>query len=665
MNLTSEPINIFVFGDLVLDHFIPLTVKARPYHETPGEQSFDGHPRRTVPGGAANSARLIAALGSGRVCLWGLSGYSPWGSFVQILERSNLSNRPDRSVIYHGSHNESRKMNTVTRLVRIDEDGTRHRLFRVDDLYKIRPTGRQQRDAIEYLRLEVKNKVHAIIFNDFDLETLTKILIKGVGDVATGHNIPVFVDPKGNWKKYASIHVTCALPNLKEWCNIVNDPNGEENWRRDIQERRLEGLAIRCLRYMPNVDCHLIKCDKDGAVLIAPVGGGRRMIRHIKAPTRTRNQQLGPGDILVAALAMEYACQKDELDQSKRMYKALGKALGVTACYLEMNWQEVPSVRDIQQFKAQKLVASSHALVPESVLLLPEDVVDLRKFQVHGSFLVSKNTAYKSKIQDLIDLFSQGWESLKPRSAILTGKGGVGKSDLTGILHRVSEEFGFVVWNGLDCTKARSVGSAINQIQAELGKAPDEARGVLVVIDEAFSAAGHLLHFEKGKMLIQEAEKCRPAVRFLFVDADLSRHRKKLSKSQFLDRCVEFILPPLSERHEDIPYIFAASCLRLLKSRSVKITEAVLLAVINWILNDPDGERNARNIVTEAERVVSTVRKERPAIEDGYVAEVSRRHLPEDLRKHLPDELKQRSSRDMIPDLEEIEVQKHFRHFSW
>src|SRR5436305_795769 len=185
MELTRVPVNIFILGDLVLDHFIPVTAKQRPFQAVGSERVFEGHPRRTIPGGAANCARLIASLGRGRTCLWGLSGHSPWGSFVQILEKSHLSERPDRGVIYHGSHNESHQMNTITRLVSIDKDGIRHREFRVDDVSYFPTTEGQRREALAYLQAEdQEHGVHAILLNDLDMKALTEPLVRDIGEYA-------------------------------------------------------------------------------------------------------------------------------------------------------------------------------------------------------------------------------------------------------------------------------------------------------------------------------------------------------------------------------------------------------------------------------------------------------------------------------------------------
>ena len=164
MQLTSAPVNIFTFGDLVLDHFIPVTEKDPPYQHAEGERVFDGHPRRTVAGGAANCARLVAAIGPGRACLWGISGRSPWGSLAEILQQHE--DATESEVIYLGSHNEALQMNTITRVVCSGPTGVRTRVIRVDDVPHVPVTDSQAHDAFVRLEAEVlEHGVDAIILN--------------------------------------------------------------------------------------------------------------------------------------------------------------------------------------------------------------------------------------------------------------------------------------------------------------------------------------------------------------------------------------------------------------------------------------------------------------------------------------------------------------------
>ena len=244
-------------------------------------------------------------------------------------------------------------------------------------------------------------------------------------------------------------------------------------------------------------------------------------------------------------------------------------------------------------------------------------------------------------------MLRDGWGKPDSLSAIVTGRGGVGKSDLVGILKRVLSPIAIPVWDEFDWSQASSVDSALKQIETKSVKLSPDTPGILVVIDEAFAKAGHLLLGENGKMLIQGGARCSPMARFLLIDADFDRHRGEVSVSQFLTRIREFLVPALSTRHGDIPYIFGAGCLKELKTSSTRISEAVLLGVINWVLKQPEGQQSPREIIRKAEEVVAEF--SRNPTKKGVIPEISKRHLPAALKDGL----------------EETESPREFFQFSW
>lgn len=642
MKWSSDSANVFTFGDLVLDHFIPVAEKEGPFQPVGHERGFNGRPRRTITGGAATCARLIAALSRGRACLWGLSGHSPWGSFVEILQRSQAQSGAGQGVIFYGAHNEAHQ-NTITRVVSTDAQGIRSREFRIDDVHFVPVTDSQARDALGYLQAERdEHGVDAIILNDLDMKSLNDKLIQDIGLFAKANEIPLFVDPKRNWHKYRSIHVTCALPNLAEWCHIVDEPGSEARWRADLLAgRSLERMAVRCLRHMPNAEWHVIKCDKDGAVLVSPAGAGRRRIHHILPHPTTKRRlpgQLGAGDVLVAALALDYSAADSGIDLTDRMLSSLGKANAVVACYLEMDWQQVPTERDLERFRFRETQIKRTTETTDGVLLLPpseHEDVELQKYAVLGSDLVSLDSSYTATFQQLVEFLAGGWDGSSPRSAILTGRGGVGKSDLLEILLQILPASGIDVWSDFEPSRKKcpDVGAAMRSIQRRLAHEGRNVTGLLIVVDEAFSTAGHLLFGENGKILLQALSRCEPRTRFLFIDADYTHHRSDVSQSQFVNRCKVFEVPSLASRHCDIPYIFAAGCLKSLRKNgieSARISEAVLLAVINWVLKTPDEEQSPRVLVDRAAEIASIAVRDHG--DKSGPPEISKRHLPADLR---------------------------------
>jgi sugar/nucleoside kinase (ribokinase family) len=635
MKLNEAPVNVFVLGDLVVDHFIPTSKKTRPFQRANvDEVVVEGHRRRTFVGGAANCARLIASLGAGRTCLWGLSGHSPWGSFVQLLDRSQNTAPMTRGIIYLGVHNEAFQMNTITRVIREDEGGGRNRLIRIDDIPYVHVTESQERDALDHLRAEAAAYgLQAIILNDLDMGALSEGLVRGVIEFASEANIPVFVDPKRNWAKYRELYVTCALPNLREWCDIIGESDRYEHWRTEIlASRSLESIAHKCLQFMPRVDFHVITCDSLGSIVILKSESGQRDIYHIKAhPVGTNSaDQLGPGDILVAALAIEFVSMGPSSKPADRILPSLEKANAVVACYMDMNWHQTPSSKDIAAFAMNNIEVAGQTRVSEAHIIIPESQnISMDPCMLYDSELVSVDPTYRNAITSLVTFLLEGWNE-KTFSAILTGRGGTGKSEIIKILQAELPKIGvFVrVFTSLsEYREYRSVESLIGHVQRLIPKEGSKTRSALVIIDEAFTVAAHLTHGKNGVLLLQEGAQGPCKIRFMFIDANYEDARQKLSTSQFESRCKVFRLPSLDSRHIDIPYVFAAACFREAKNESViRISETALLKVVDWVLKTGI---NTRTITQIANDMVSSALRLAP----DSPPELSNRNLPDDVKE--------------------------------
>ncbi len=372
-------------------------------------------------------------------------------------------------------------------------------------------------------------------------------------------------------------------------------------------------MADLCLRQMPNVEFHLITCDKLGVVLIAPSeAAGHHMIYRIEShPTALGllPGQLGAGDILMATLALEYAALnkrgdfKSQAGRTQGMLAALEKAQAVTSCYLGMDWHQIPTGHEIEKFTLQPSVVTKKIQVDDAVQLLPPKDVNLDDNEIRTSGLVSTDETYIGTVEELIGFVTDGWEDPHPRSIILTGKGGVGKSDLQSLLSRELQKSGISLWSFDNSPQTKSLELALAAIahqQTEISR----GAGLLILIDEAFSTAGHLLLGENGKNLIQGLPS---KTRLLLIDADFNRYRNEVSQSQLITRCKCFELPPLSLRLPDIPYIFGASCVKHLGVSPVKITEAVLLSVIRDVLNDPE-RKTGRDLYNAAGEIIKHAR---------------------------------------------------------
>src|ERR1041384_6578309 len=202
MNITDKTINVFVLGDLVLDHAIFVKPKVKPYQPVGSEKVFEVIRRVDTAGGAANCARILAALSRGRTFLWGITGRSPWGSFLQVLQFSQVYDAAFSNIQFRGLHDEGIAMNTITRIITRNVERQEHE-SRFDDVGYVSITEDYTRNAINHIRNAVKDSgIHAIILNDLDMNTLSRPLIKAIADVASENGIPLFVDPKRDITKY-------------------------------------------------------------------------------------------------------------------------------------------------------------------------------------------------------------------------------------------------------------------------------------------------------------------------------------------------------------------------------------------------------------------------------------------------------------------------------
>src|SRR5260221_8837924 len=112
--------NIFVIGDLVVDHTVFVQQPSGPHQNIEGEPVHEVVRRIDRAGGAANTARILAILNTGQTFLWGLTGESNWGPFRSILEKSQAIDGADSNIKFRGVRDETNaQMNTITRLIMV------------------------------------------------------------------------------------------------------------------------------------------------------------------------------------------------------------------------------------------------------------------------------------------------------------------------------------------------------------------------------------------------------------------------------------------------------------------------------------------------------------------------------------------------------------------
>jgi bifunctional ADP-heptose synthase (sugar kinase/adenylyltransferase) len=194
--------NIFIVGDLYIDHDI--FVRDLPWKEdsgNSGEHYFEVVRRQDTAGGAANSARILSVLNDGETFLWGIVGISHWGTFRQVLANSLAIDGAPRAIELRGVSDETgAPMNTTTRLLMVGAGGSivEKRYARFYDVGHAHVVDAKRESVLSHLERiqEDKNKLGAIVINDFGRKALTKSLLRKISNFAAAASPPIPQGPR-------------------------------------------------------------------------------------------------------------------------------------------------------------------------------------------------------------------------------------------------------------------------------------------------------------------------------------------------------------------------------------------------------------------------------------------------------------------------------------
>ena len=612
--------NIFVVGDLIIDHTIFVN-ESRYLGRISGGPVYRVFRRMDTAGGAANSARILAVLNQGRTALWGLTGESHWGSFRSILENCHRIDGAHSNVQFRGAHDETgAQMNTITRLyVDEDESGDREKLVyktRFDDYGHVHVPEYKRRALRYYLeRSHAKSPVDAIILNDFGMNGLTKELINEIANFAQTQDdslIPLFLNPDIERAKYEGIEGTAILPTLAEWCVLGEEGDSEvDKWRSRLRTRRgLEEMAQLSFRFLGNFRYHIIKCDKEGVVMIAPHAEAKDKYAVYRIAPHETNltppvPQLGQGDILTAVFAMEFS-QADKKSPRDALL-AFQKANAEVACYRDMPWQHMPSLASVTNAQRNLVKPLLQAEPSMGMLFLPKDTtikMNERVSVVPGLFSV--DTIFNNKIKALVDDISNddNWSPRSLKSIILGAPAGCGKSTIMKQLEGdLGKQCGIAA---LDYSSPKKIGwHDMESFFRDLSRTKGGKEGrVLIMVDEALKKTRDTMGTRLGKYGIPMLNTAHlNSIRFLFIDALFRPGQQPTVKSEFTGRCNPHFLSGLDARPKDIPYIVAGRLFERGESEgfgSVNIEGQFLLAITNAALANKSNPRDLCGWVDKA-----------------------------------------------------------------
>lgn len=247
------------------------------------------------PGGAANVARNITALGA-QATLLSVIGDDEAGTCLE-----KLLNRDDNiSALLH-------RDNTISTTIKLRAVARHQQLLRID--FETQPSHEMLNAKLADFRAKLP-EADVVILSDYGKGGLAHIaeMIR----LARAAGKPVLVDPKGD--DYARYHgATLLTPNRSEFREVAG------SWKTDAE---FDGKAEK-LRTELQLDALLITRSENGMSLY-------RANEALHEPTRTREvfDVSGAGDTVIAALAVMLASGADLPDAMQIANRAAGIVVG-------------------------------------------------------------------------------------------------------------------------------------------------------------------------------------------------------------------------------------------------------------------------------------------------------------------------------------------------
>ncbi|MBL0048395.1 MAG: D-glycero-beta-D-manno-heptose-7-phosphate kinase [Bacteroidetes bacterium] len=294
-------LNILIVGDVMVDAYVWGNVnRISPEAPVPIVSVTKKENRL---GGAANVALNIKAMGANPI-LCAITGKDANGKiFSELVKAENLSTQGILSY-------PNRTTTTKTRII-----GNQHQMLRVDEEVCTALSTQHSNDLFKRISSIIeKQKIDAIIFEDYDKGLLNPSLIEKLVKLANSLKIPTTVDPKKN-NFLAYKNVTLFKPNLrelKEGLHIDADLTEAKNLRTAIQQ----------LNKTIQSKITLITLSEKGVMITE---GKNEFL--IPAHVRTISDVSGAGDTVIAVATLCLAAKT-----SIRFLAALSNLAGGLVC---------------------------------------------------------------------------------------------------------------------------------------------------------------------------------------------------------------------------------------------------------------------------------------------------------------------------------------------
>jgi D-beta-D-heptose 7-phosphate kinase/D-beta-D-heptose 1-phosphate adenosyltransferase len=327
---------IAVIGDLILDCYVQGDVE-RVSREAP-VPVVRWRSERYVPGGAANVASNLAAMGA-RVRIVGTTGHDEAAKrLVEALkERGHIDSDgivvcPDRAT--------TRKMRVISGQQQVARIDTEH----MDAL------PRQYEDELIRAALAAMAKAQIVIASDYGYNVLSDRVLREVIDEAKRAGKRLLVDPRRNdWSAYRGASI--LTPNRRELTDATGLP---------CESDEQAELAVKRARQVCDADILLTRSEKGMSFYRAD---GPTI--HVPTVARDVFDVSGAGDTVIAVLAAGLALDMEPIEAVKMANHAAGIVVGKfgTATVAREELMEfVHSPREAEALADGRLVDRSEAV---------------------------------------------------------------------------------------------------------------------------------------------------------------------------------------------------------------------------------------------------------------------------------------------------------------
>jgi len=269
---------ILIIGDVMIDSYVWGKVnRISPEAPVP---ILNSQKKENRLGGAANVALNIKALGAEPILASVIGNDNKGDIFLKLLKQENLSTLGIISANERVTTTKTRIISGNQQLIRLDRE--------IDT-----PLDAQMEDALIQLIIELveRQKIDAIIFEDYDKGTITEKVIDKTVKYANNKKIPTLVDPKKrNFLNYKG--VTFFKPNFKEL---------KEGTKLDIKKSDFDAIFMASKQLQQHLDARYIVTTLSDLGVFVFDGNGYEVI---PAEIRQIADVSGAGDTVISVSAL-------------------------------------------------------------------------------------------------------------------------------------------------------------------------------------------------------------------------------------------------------------------------------------------------------------------------------------------------------------------------